>query len=181
MSFNEQICRNTSQHDFQLLAITNQLDLDTAQQRLLTDYCQQLTEALSLRGFCSLDFIIDKQGQIHILEINPRPSASMQCLPITWPLIQWHLDACQGQLPSLPALPVCPPQLLYYCFTARPIRIPDQFNWPANCHDLPPVGQRIPENHILCSFLYPVKTSLAALLPYCHRLATELQIQCLNY
>ncbi|WP_054018090.1 ATP-grasp domain-containing protein, partial [Piscinibacter sakaiensis] len=62
-----------------------------------------LVPAFGLRGLLSLDFI-DHGGRAHWLEINPRPSATMQLHDAAWPdgLLAAHARACAGRLPSSP-------------------------------------------------------------------------------
>ena len=60
---------------------------------------KQLVPALGLVGLNSLDAIW-QEGQLHVLEVNPRLSASMR-LYAQLPLIQSHINSCQGRGVSL--------------------------------------------------------------------------------
>ena len=62
----------------------------------------RLVPEFGLRGLASLDFIADGTA-LHVLEINPRPSASMQLHADAVPggLVRAHLDALGGRLPAL--------------------------------------------------------------------------------
>jgi uncharacterized protein len=66
-----------------------------------------LTEAFTLRGLGSLDFMLNGQD-IRVLEVNPRPSASMELYPQVGdrPVLRAHLAACaaagDGGLPVDP-------------------------------------------------------------------------------
>ncbi len=65
-----------------------------------------LVPAFALRGLASLDFIA-AQGVPWLLEINPRPSASMVLHAHAWPegLVKAHVDALHGRLPQTTPLP----------------------------------------------------------------------------
>lgn len=64
-----------------------------------------LVPDLAVCGLASLDFIADAHSGIHLLEINPRPSASMQLHAAAWPegLVRAHVQAVLGRLPATPA------------------------------------------------------------------------------
>lgn len=177
LSFNQQFCRNQAAADFTLLALSNTLTITTGQQKLLFEYCQQLTQSLALRGFQSLDFIINNDGQIQLLEINPRPPASLQCLPQSWPIIDWHLTACQGQLAKLEKLPLMPPKLLYFCFAEQDLTIADDFDWPAAACDLPPAGTFIAGGGIICSLLIDLPSTQTDVIAIGQNMATQLQLK----
>ena len=60
-----------------------------------------LVPEFGLRGLASLDFQVDESGA-HWLEVNPRPSATLQLHADAWPagLVRVHVDAVRGHLPS---------------------------------------------------------------------------------
>lgn len=60
-----------------------------------------LVPEFSLRGLGSLDFLADG-SQAHWLEVNPRPSATLQLHADAWPtgLVRVHIDAVRGRLPA---------------------------------------------------------------------------------
>lgn len=77
---------------------------DRALERTIVQALATLVPEFGLRGLASLDFIADEAAGIHLLEINPRPSASMQLHAQAWPagLMRAHVQAVQGRLPALP-------------------------------------------------------------------------------
>ncbi len=105
-----------------------------------------LLPALGLVGINSIDAIWDTQT-LHLLEVNPRLSASMR-LYMQLPLIQAHLNACDQQ--ALPALK--PPELLasHRILYARQTIDASQLNLPDWLEDRP-VGGHIAAGHPLCS------------------------------
>lgn len=66
----------------------------------------RLTRALGLVGACGLDLVIS-QGQegirAHLIEVNPRPTASMELMEdaLGVNIYSLHLAACRGHLPEL--------------------------------------------------------------------------------
>ncbi len=178
ISLNRQYCRAPEQDDYQLLAVTNSLEISDSQRLWLLQICEKLSQALDLRGYQSLDVIIDDQAHIWLLELNPRPSASLQCLPADWPLIDWHLQACQGQLPDIENLPVAPHRVWYCCYASQYLTIPGPFDWPEYACDLPAAGTVFDRNQVICSLLFDQKAEDA--LQQGQDLATKLQLQLQN-
>ncbi|MEX0615941.1 MAG: ATP-grasp domain-containing protein, partial [Methylophaga sp.] len=178
ISFNQQYCRAPEQNDYQLLAVTNSLEISDSQRLWLLQICEKLSQALGLRGYQSLDVIIDDQARIWLLELNPRPSASLQCLPADWPLLDWHLQACQGQLPDIENLPVAPSRVWYCCYASQDLTIPAQFDWPEYACDRPAAGTDFTHNQVICSLLF--EHTAEDVLKQGQHLATQLQLQLQN-
>lgn len=178
LSFNQQYCRDAVQDNYQLLAVGNTLDVTEHQRLWLNETCQKLSQTLGLRGFQSLDFIIDDNGQCWVLELNPRPSASLQCLPAEWPLFDWHLQACQGQLTDIEDFPLAPPYVWYCCYANQDLIIPAHFDWPEYACDLPAANTVIAKDQIICSLIFPGGN--ADNLKHGQNLATQLQLQLQN-
>lgn len=176
LSFNLQFCRNVKEQDFRLQAVISST-LEPNVYAELHGICQQLTQSITLKGFQSLDFIIDKEGKLWILELNARPSASMQCLPASWPLIDWHINACQGQLPAVSDNKI-PAKIWYGVFAGTDIVIPEDFIWPDYVFDIPKAGSLTNKGDIICSLV--VDCSPNDGLDYGHTLATQLQYKLEN-
>ncbi|KQT47495.1 hypothetical protein ASG43_10380 [Aureimonas sp. Leaf454] len=64
-------------------------------------------ELPALVGLGSADFIVPDEGEPWLLEINPRPGATMDVFERdgTPALVAVHLDACEGRLPEAPLRP----------------------------------------------------------------------------
>jgi uncharacterized protein len=118
---------------------------DAALQSQVAAALTQLVPAFALRGLASLDFIA-ADGVPQLLEINPRPSASMALHANAWPggLMRAHVEAAQGRLPATPA--VHPPGLrgTEILFARRACRVSAalaaQLAAATDCHDLPHWG-----------------------------------------
>jgi predicted ATP-grasp superfamily ATP-dependent carboligase len=74
---------------------------EPALERRIAAALDALVPEFGLRGLASLDFIADRHGRPWLLEINPRPSASMALHAGAWPggLLRAHVEAVRGRLP----------------------------------------------------------------------------------
>jgi|SRR5690554_6114063 len=158
--FNEQFPRDIARNDFSLQGILNYLELTSAQQAFLHNALQQLTQRLTLQGLMSLDFIIDDDATIWLLEINPRPTASCQLLDDVFPIVNWHLAAVAGVLPQTFCELSLQKRLLWFCFSPENIVIPAAFNWPEYCYDLPADGHLVRQGDVICSLLISVTAGI---------------------
>lgn len=148
VGFNTQWSRRIdTQTPFAFTGIMNTSCLLAAWRTQLTDWIVQLSAALSLQGLNSLDFIWTGERCL-VLEINGRPPASMQLYAAD--LLAQHIAACQGLMPmSTPATSeICGYQI---CYAPREISIPNEFNWPNYCLDLPQNGVIINAWRPICS------------------------------
>lgn len=117
---------------------------------------ERLVPAFALRGLCSLDFLLHGDSW-QLLEVNPRPPASVALYP-HWRPMAAHVLAClEGLLPDVPAQP--PPQRAVrgyeIVFARRAITLDaDQaaaLAAAADTHDLPAAGQRFDAGDPMCS------------------------------
>ena len=113
-----------------------------------------LTAEFGLRGWCSLDFICDGNA-IGVLEVNPRPPASL-ALYAQRGLIDAQLRAClQGELPragAFAARHVAGQQIVYARHSStlaatHALHLASR----ADVHDLPAFGTRIAAGGPVCS------------------------------
>lgn len=65
----------------------------------------RLTTALALRGLNGIDFIVDADGTVQLLELNPRPTAAINLFQDAFEvgLLRAHVLACEGRLSPLRA------------------------------------------------------------------------------
>ena len=62
-----------------------------------------LLRRLKLYGLLGVDFILTNNGEIYILEVNPRYTATMELLEPCWqaPLLQYHIESFTGEHTAL--------------------------------------------------------------------------------
>ncbi|WP_236102352.1 ATP-grasp domain-containing protein [Methylotetracoccus oryzae] len=138
--------------------------LPPAQRRAVCRYARDLTRALGLVGLNSLDFI-HHGGQCHVLELNPRPSATL-CLHdpnYRQGLLAAHLDACRGSLAAA-SVTHAPPRGFRVVYAERQGRVPPGINWPDWAADRPSPGTVLSVGDPLCSV-----SASAASLPVLER------------
>jgi len=115
-----------------------------------------LVRTFGLRGLGSLDFLLDGDS-IRVLEINPRPSASMAVYDAGFAagLIQVHVEACAGNLPthsSASSVTTIRGELIVFAKHAvRVERKQAERLLAFGCHDVPQPDSDIPTGAPLCS------------------------------
>ena len=126
--------RHDENHPFCYGGALNRSVPDPVADSRVADYAQRLTRALSLVGINSIDYVV-AGGEVYLLELNPRISATMQLHDADGALFAAHLDACaSGSFrPLIPAEPRAHAVL----YAPYPIKLPDRFRWPASACDLP--------------------------------------------
>jgi uncharacterized protein len=135
--------------EFVLSGIINSTDLSVSEKDQISAWLAKLVPAFSLKGLNSLDFIQHEQTS-YVLEINPRPSASMQLYDAD--LFARHIKACQGELlANVPTQSGCAAYQIVYA--QQQIRIPDRFNWPEHAVDIPGAGSIIGKGQPICSMI----------------------------
>ncbi|MDE2120018.1 MAG: ATP-grasp domain-containing protein [Betaproteobacteria bacterium] len=115
------------------------------------DAAQRLVGRLGLRGLCGLDFMLEG-GCWLALELNARPTATVELWDLGGmpPLLDWHLRACDGELPQGPAH-AGGAHALAVAYAGRGLRVPPDMRWPGWCHDLPHAGRFIEAGAPLCT------------------------------
>ena len=105
-----------------------------------------------LRGLCGVDFVVDAHDRWHLIEINPRWTATVELVAAPAAAFRAHLAACRD-------LPWRRPQARRRAHAHavvmldNPIRIPNSLNWPAWVADRPGAGARLPRGAPLCTVL----------------------------
>lgn len=119
----------------------------------LSGIAERLAAGFGLAGLNSADFLVAGKT-IHLLEVNPRPGASLEIFdraPMP-PLMGLHRDACAGRLPgSLPVLRACRAAVVQYA--PGPILIGEDRRWPDWTADRPAAPARIAAGEPVCTVL----------------------------
>jgi uncharacterized protein len=136
---------------------------DAALQSCIEAALAKLVPAFGLRGLASLDFIAADGVPPQLLEINPRPSASMAMHGDAWPggLMRAHVEAAhgeqgaQGRLPNAPAAHPRGLRGTEILFARRACTVDPglaaQLAAATDCHDLPDAGTAFAQLDPVCS------------------------------
>jgi predicted ATP-grasp superfamily ATP-dependent carboligase len=122
----------------------------------LSETVDALVRRFALRGLGSLDFLLDA-GRFSVLEINPRPPATMGLYDSATHagLLKVHADACAGSLPPSSLWRDAPrARGEAIVFATSAVRVTPQHVQgllALGCRDVPQPGSRIPAGAPLCS------------------------------
>ena len=135
--------------EFVFAGIINKSPLSPSEELYVFEWIQALVRVYALIGLNTLDFIV-QDGQVFALELNPRPSASMQLYSDG--ILSQHIETCRGQLdmPSHRVTGCCGYQLV---FADKTLQIPENIEWPKQCMDLPATGVIIRKGQPICSMM----------------------------
>lgn len=153
VGFNDLIVRPLGAHPHIYRGAVGPVALPPAATHAMAEAIDALVGAFALRGLCSLDFLWH-EGSASLLEINPRPSASM-ALYAHWPLLRMHVAACTGApLENCAVLPAA-------CNGIETVFARGAFQLDAeaaaslaardDCHDLPHAGASFAPGDPVCS------------------------------
>ena len=122
----------------------------------------RLVHETGLVGLNGLDFILDGEGEPSVLEVNPRPTATIDLYDEDFDsgLLALHLRACRGELPDTHRTPASRAHAIVYA--AEALRIPAGTLWPQWCTDIPEGGSVIPAGAPVCSVHSRAATSTLA-------------------
>jgi len=127
----------------------------------IADACSALTVATGLVGLNSLDLLVEEE-RFHILEINPRPGATLDLFDGRAGLSLWrlHLDALRGRLPPAQTVPG-PVRAAAVLYAPSAIAIPRDMIWPRWTADRETRGNRVARDAPVCT-VHAVAASVAA-------------------
>jgi len=114
----------------------------------LEDIVRVLVRELGLKGLCGMDVVIDENGQCHVLEINPRPTATFELHQTQLSLCAAHILACQGTLATLPPGPALL-RAHQVWYADRDFIVP-HFAWPDWVSDRPRSGRPVRTGEPVC-------------------------------
>jgi predicted ATP-grasp superfamily ATP-dependent carboligase len=150
LGFNTQwAIRLSETEEFIFSGITNSSGLPDEHKALVISWLDKIVPLFALKGLNSLDFILS-DDQCYLLEINPRPSASMQLYD--GDLITGHIQTRQGKISAYDLVQngYKGYQIVY---AHEDVLIPDGFQWPKWCMDLPEPGTLIQTGQPICSII----------------------------
>jgi predicted ATP-grasp superfamily ATP-dependent carboligase len=150
LGFNTLWTAGTVEQPYGFAGACNRADLPPPWRERLAAWLQRLVEQTGLKGLNSLDFIYDG-ACCWVLEVNPRPSASMALYDedFSGGLLAAHVAACAGRLPQ--AVPPAMPRAMRIVFAPYPLQVPAGVAWPEGCADLPAPGSVLAAGQPLCT------------------------------
>jgi uncharacterized protein len=150
VGFNRQWTMSNSESDeFVFAGIINHAEISEAQKNQVISWLDNLVPELALKGLNSLDFIQTETDNF-VLEINPRPPASMQLYDAD--LFALHIRACTGELTRKKIMQkgYAAYQVVY---ANEETSIPADFIWPACAADIPAENSIINAGQPICSII----------------------------
>lgn len=148
-----QLTRGTGRHRYAYAGAVGPIELPAALYRKLRDAVDALVVRTGLVGCNSLDFLLDGD-RLSVLEINPRPSATMDLYDDDWAtgLFDAHLNACRGRLPRAAAVRRTRAARAHaIVYARRPLQIPADTAFASWCSDLPRPGSRVALDAPVCT------------------------------
>jgi predicted ATP-grasp superfamily ATP-dependent carboligase len=117
------------------------------------------SKAFNLKGLASADFVLTGE-QFHLLEINPRPGATLDIYACANPPpLTLHLDAIlESRLPR-DQLEIEGAAASSIVFAPATIAVPGDMQWLAWAADLPKPGERIDKQRPICTVLARAETT----------------------
>ncbi len=132
---------------FLFAGVVTVADFSAAHRRQIQRWLDRLVGDYGLVGLNSLDFVL-ADNEIRFLEINARPSASLQLYPAR--LVSAHIAACLGKNQEVRYnSKICGGYKIV--FARRAWQIPERFCWPEWVSDRPLAGTMIEAGQPLCS------------------------------
>ncbi len=148
-----QLTRGTGRHRYAYAGAVGPIELPAAVYRKLRDAIDALVARTGLVGCNSLDFLLDGVRP-SVLEINPRPSATMDLYDDDWAtgLFDAHLKACRGRLPRAAAARRARAARAHaIVYAHKPLQIPADAAFAPWCSDLPRPGSRMALDAPVCT------------------------------
>jgi predicted ATP-grasp superfamily ATP-dependent carboligase len=160
LGFSAQCASPTSCQPFRYGGAVRPADIRPAVAARLEKAACRLASALSLVGLNSADFMVDGDD-FWIVEINPRPGATLDIFETCPSLFSLHMAACAGDLPNeAPRLDGAKASAI--CYASCDLATPDQFEWPDWSADRPNARLAIKAGEPLCTVHARAPTAAAA-------------------
>lgn len=102
LAFSEQWCEPGEDAPFRYGGAAGPIAIGEGLAREVTSALSRITAATGLIGLASADLMLTDDGGWTLIEINPRPGATLDVFdrPPLPPLMRLHLEACDGRLPD---------------------------------------------------------------------------------
>ncbi len=153
VGFSEQLTQKIGDANYCYIGAISDAGLPDDMQKNIADKLDLLVATIGLVGLNGIDFI-QRGDEYFVLEINPRPTATMELYDANFAqgLLHAHLQACEGQL-----TPASTNEKMLrghrIVFAEQNTRIPTSFKFPDWCADIPQPGSFVAQDAPLCSVL----------------------------
>jgi predicted ATP-grasp superfamily ATP-dependent carboligase len=125
--------------------------LDAAVETQLNRAARAVVEELALIGLNSVDFLVDGDGW-NLIEVNPRPGATLDVFEPEAKLFAMHMSACGGRIPTrAPSLPGAVAAGIVYA--REKIEVAPEIAWPDWTADRQVPGTVLTEGAPICTVL----------------------------
>jgi len=152
IGFNRQWTVAIGTDAFVFAGVINQTELSDRQKLLIGGWLAELVPAFDLKGLNSLDFLQDGED-LTVLEINPRPPASMQLY--SGDLLPCHIhNHLANHYP-----PNCLASAYQIVYAPCKLSIPATMQWPKECVDMPATSVICRKGQPICSIIAHHKTA----------------------
>jgi hypothetical protein len=113
-----------------------------------------LVEETGLVGLNSIDLMVDDDGEFHLLEVNPRPGASLDIFDGegSQALFGRHVAACEGRFSPGWHKPF-QASAMSVVYAESLIQVPGDISYPAWLADRPAPGARIEPGEPVCTVM----------------------------
>ncbi|MGH1418154.1 MAG: ATP-grasp domain-containing protein [Hyphomicrobiaceae bacterium] len=146
IGFSEQWCTPTEHQTFRFGGGVGPIELSDDMSDAISRNAEKLSLEFQLQGLVALDYIATEDQTAHLIEVNPRPSATLDLFETnTGDLLTAHIRTCQGASTHtlVPSKTNTSRASSYLYADHGPVSIKD-LSWPAWCCDRPSVGTKIP-------------------------------------
>ena len=113
-----------------------------------------MVEETGLVGLNSIDLMVDDDGEFHLLEVNPRPGASLDIFDGEGPqaLFAHHVAACEGRLKPGWRKPARA-SAISVVYAESLLQVPGDISYPAWLADRPAPGAHIEPGAPVCTVM----------------------------
>jgi predicted ATP-grasp superfamily ATP-dependent carboligase len=145
-------------------------DMSRALRERVASVCSAIVERIPIRGLASLDFTVD-DDRFAVLELNPRPSASVALYP-EHDFLNLHILAGAGTTAKFETTEISDLAGEAVLYAAEPLPIAASFAWPSWCGDIPDSESRIAAGQPVCTVRASAATPKAVETMLTRRLRT---------
>ena len=161
MGFSVQWTAPTPRHPYRYAGAARPAPITPVIAEAMTEVVQRLCAELTLVGLNSFDFLLDG-ATFHLLEINPRPGATLDIFePEQGSLFALHVAACGGALPD-PAPTYAAAKAGAILYADKTIAAMPAFDWPDWTADRPVAGSCVPAETPICTVMASASSAAVA-------------------